>query len=48
MSGEDTKHFINEDDDARHRREEVERRAKRKVCLHIKIILFGRCFRYYR
>ena len=31
MSEEDSKPFANEDDDARHRREEAERRAKRKV-----------------
>ena len=33
MSEEHSKPFANEDDDERHRREEAERRAKRKVSL---------------
>jgi hypothetical protein len=39
MSEKDSKHFTNEDDDARHRREEAERRAKRKVWLNVEFIL---------
>ena len=43
MSEEHSKPFANEDDDERHRREEAERRAKRKVSL-LHFVHVGSCW----